>query len=65
MSKIYQPRFKHQIFHQPCFPRISRGKGIYTYYTPNPYFKKIRHAQNEPKLTVQQLLEIESCKGYV
>ena len=26
---------------------------------------EIRHAQNEPKLTVQQLLEIESCKDYV
>ena len=24
-----------------------------------------RHAQNEPKLTVSQLLEIESCKDYV
>ena len=26
---------------------------------------EIRYAQNEPKLTVQQLLEIESCKDYV
>ena len=26
---------------------------------------EIRHPQNEPKLTVQQLLEIESCKDYV
>ena len=26
---------------------------------------EIRGAQAEPKLTVQQLLEIESCKGYV
>ena len=26
---------------------------------------EIRHAQNEPQLTVQQLLEIESCKDYV
>ena len=26
---------------------------------------EICHTQNEPKLTVQQLLEIESCKDYV
>ena len=26
---------------------------------------EICHAQNEPKLTVPQLLEIESCKDYV
>ena len=26
---------------------------------------EIRHTQNEPKLTVQQLLEIESCKDYI
>ena len=26
---------------------------------------EIYHTQNEPKLTVQQLLEIESCKDYV
>ena len=26
---------------------------------------EICHAQTEPKLTVQQLLEIESCKDYV
>ena len=26
---------------------------------------EIHHAQNEPKLTVQQLLKIESCKDYV
>ena len=26
---------------------------------------EIRHTQTEPKLTVQQLLEIESCKDYV
>ena len=25
----------------------------------------IHHAQNEPKLPVQQLLEIESCKDYI
>ena len=25
---------------------------------------EIHHAQNKPKLTVQQLLEIESCKDY-
>ena len=26
---------------------------------------EIHHTQNEPKLTVQQLLEIESCKDYI
>ena len=26
---------------------------------------EICHSQNEPKLTVQQLLEIESCKDYI
>ena len=26
---------------------------------------EIRHTQNEPKLTVPQLLESESCKGYI
>ena len=26
---------------------------------------KICHAQNEPKLTVPQLLQIESCKDYI
>ena len=26
---------------------------------------EICHPQNEPKLTVQQLLEIESCKDYI
>ena len=26
---------------------------------------EIHHAQNEPKLTEQQLLEIESCKDYI
>ena len=26
---------------------------------------EICHTQNEPKLTVQQLLEIESCKDYI
>ena len=26
---------------------------------------EIFHTQNEPKLTVQQLLEIESCKDYI
>ena len=26
---------------------------------------EIHHAQNEPKLTVLQLLEIESCKDYI
>ena len=26
---------------------------------------EIRRAQNEPKLTVKQLLEIESCKDYI
>ena len=26
---------------------------------------EIRHAQNEPKLTVPQVLEIESCKDYI
>ena len=26
---------------------------------------EIRHAQTDPKLTIQQLLEIESCKDYI